>query len=181
ENITDLDLINTFQKLNSGKSIARTINILIKNRLTDLGWENESPIFKDSQVNASSKDWRLDFVSSPYFSVEVAFNHSSATTVNLMKPVLASELNHVEKKFQTKFGIIITVTKEMKVAGGFDNAIGTFEGYKEQCRPLMNQLTIPMIIIGIKQPENFHIVHKKIRSEERRVGKEDRSGRRRRG
>jgi len=127
-----------------------------------LGWENESPIFKDSQVNASSKDWRLDFVSSPYFSVEVAFNHSSATTVNLMKPVLASELNHVEKKFQTKFGIIITVTKEMKVAGGFDNAIGTFEGYKEQCRPLMNQLTIPMIIIGIKQPENFHIVHKKI-------------------
>jgi len=161
ENITDLDLINTFQKINSGKSIARTINMLIKNRLTDLGWENESPIFKDKEVNASTKDWRLDFVSSPYFSVEVAFNHSSATTVNLMKPVLASELNHVEKKFQTRFGIIITVTKDMKRLGGFDNAIGTFEGYREQCRPLMNQLTVPMIIIGIEPPKTFDIIHKK--------------------
>lgn len=161
ESITDKDLINTYQQFNSGKSLAKTINKLIKERLTNLGWENESPIFKDGRVNSSTRDWRLDFVSDPDFSVEVAFNHSSATTVNLMKPVLASELNHVEKQFQTKFGIIITVTREMKNFGGFDSAIGTFEGYCEQCRPLMNHLTVPMIIIGIKPPETFRIIHKK--------------------
>lgn len=161
-NINERDLINTYQKLNSGKSLAKTINKLIKEKLTELGWENESPIFKDTKVNSSTRDWRLDFVSSPDFSVEVAFNHSSAATVNLMKPVLASELNHVEKQFQTKFGIVITVTNEMKKTGGFDGAIGTFEGYREQCRPLMNQLTVPMIIIGIEAPKTFHIVHKKV-------------------
>ena len=161
ENVTEKDLINTYQTFNSGKSLAKTINKLIKSRLTDLGWENESQIFKDSELNASTRDWRLDFVSPPHFSLEVAFNHSSATTVNLMKPVLASELNHVEKKFQTNFGIIITVTKDMKRIGGFDNAIGTFEGYCEQCKPLMNQLTIPMIIIGIGPPETFELTHRK--------------------
>src|SRR5699024_3908639 len=106
ENISEKDLINTYQTFNSGKSLAKTINKLIKDRLTDLGWENESQIFKDTKLNASTRDWRLDFVSPPHFSLEVAFNHSSATTVNLMKPVLASELNHVEKKFKTNFGII---------------------------------------------------------------------------
>lgn len=160
-NITDVDLINTYQTFNSGKSLAKTINKLIKDRLTYLGWENESQIFKDSALNATTRDWRLDFVSPPYFSVEVAFNHASATTVNLMKPVLASELNHVEKKFQTNFGVIITATRAMKRIGGFDNAIGTFEGYCEQCKPLMNQLTIPMIIIGIEPPETFELIHRK--------------------
>lgn len=160
--ITDKELINTYQGMNSGKSLSKTINKLIRERLTHLGWKNESPIFKDGRVNSSTSDWRLDFVSDSDFSVEVAFNHSSATTINLMKPVLASELNHVEKQFQTKFGIIITVTNEMKNLGGFDGAIGTYEGYREQCRPLMNQLTVPMIIIGIEAPKAFRIIHKKI-------------------
>lgn len=161
ESISDRELINTYLSFKSGKSLSKTINKLIKERLLDLGWEHESAIFKDTKVNASTRDWRLDFVAPPYFSVEVAFNHSSAITLNLMKPVLASELNHVEKKFQTQFGIVVTVTNEMKKLGGFDNAIGSFESFREQCRPLMNQLTVPMIIIGIEAPEGFELIHRK--------------------
>jgi hypothetical protein len=36
--------------------------------------------------------------------------------------VLASELNHVEKAIQTRAGILICATYEMKSAGGFDGA-----------------------------------------------------------
>ncbi|WP_271401496.1 hypothetical protein [Salinicoccus roseus] len=164
-NIKEVELINAFQKRRNDnrkdKSLAKVINALIKERLSSLGWEIESPIFKNKAINRSTKDWRLDFVSPEIFSVEVAFNHSSAITVNLMKPVLASELNHVEKQFQTKFGIVIAATQELKIKGGFDGAIGTFEKYVLQCQPLMNQLTVPMIIIGLEAPEYFNVLHSK--------------------
>ena len=39
-----------------------------------------------------------------------------------MKPVLASELNHVQKEIQTRMGVIIVATENMKMKGGFDNA-----------------------------------------------------------
>lgn len=163
--ITDNDLIELFQKRkdegNKDKSLSKVINQLIKERLINLGWESESYIFKNGEVNHSTSDWRLDFVYPNLFSVEVAFNHASAVTVNLLKPILASELNHVEKAFQTKFGIIVAATMDMKRKGGFDGAIGTFEGFCIQTKPLMNQLTIPLIIIGLKAPTSFEIVHKK--------------------
>src|SRR5699024_2312556 len=166
--IKEQELVNEFQKRKiakkKGKSLARIINMLIKERLIEKGWESESYIFKNQQINKSTRDWRLDFVYPELFSVEVAFNHSSAATVNLMKPVLASELNHVEKQFQTKFGIVITETQELKTSGGFDGAIGTFECYSLQCKPLMNQLSTPMIIIGLKKPEEFEIIHSSVKS-----------------
>ena len=62
-------------------------------------------------------------------SIEVAFNHSTVIAWNLIKPALASELNHVQKAIQTKIGVIITATNDMKVAGGFDSAIGTYEKF----------------------------------------------------
>lgn len=163
--ITDEDLIELFQKRKSDgikdKSLSKVINYLIKQRLQRIGWKSECFIFKDGEVNHSTRDWRLDFVYPDLFSVEVAFNHSSAVTVNLLKPVLASELNHVEKAFQTKFGIIVAATRDMKSKGGFDSAIGTFEGFCLQTKPLMNQLTIPLIIIGLKAPISFEVVHKR--------------------
>lgn len=160
-NISDKDICDCFQNRKDigrkDKSLSKVINHLIKKRLSKIGWKSESPIFKGK---SSQSDWRLDFVYPELFSVEVAFNHSSATTVNLLKPVLASELNHVEKAFQTKFGIVITANKEMQKAGGFDSAIGTYESYIEHTMPLMNQLTIPLVIIGLHKPQNFFIEHK---------------------
>ncbi len=62
-------------------------------------------------------------------SIEVAFKHSEAIAWNLIKPVLASELNHVPKAIQTKVGVIISATKTMKKAGGFDSAVGNYEKF----------------------------------------------------
>jgi len=160
--LSDNDIIELFEKRKKegkkDKSISTTINLLISEKMTLMGWEKESPIFKDNRYNQSSSDFRLDFVYPDIFSVEVAFNHNSATVINLLKPVLASELNHVEKAYQTKFGIVITATKDLKEKGGFDNAIGTFEGYCNQLKVLMNQLTIPIVIIGLEAPKTFKII-----------------------
>ena len=53
-------------------------------------------------------------------AIEVAFNHGGNVSWNLIKPVLSSELNHVEKAIQTQAGIVITATDAMKKAGGYD-------------------------------------------------------------
>ena len=119
KDISDDDLIKTFneRKLESPniKSLSEPINFLIKERLQKLDWNIESGIFKEPPYNTkNSSRWRLDFAKNN-ISVEVAFNHGEAIAHNIMKPVLASELNHVQKEIQTKMGIIITATNSMKI------------------------------------------------------------------
>ena len=171
--ITDKDLIEKYKQLKPKdpkmKSLARAINNLLKERLTVFNWESESPIFKDEQYTEQKSYWRLDFAkklknneSKSSFSIEVAFNHQEATAHNIIKPVLGSELNHVEKNIQTEIGIIITATKDLKYTGGFDNAIGTYEGFISFLKPYNNILTVPMIIIGLSSPSEFHLNEKKI-------------------
>ena len=76
----------------------------------------------------------------------------------MIKPVLSSELNHVSKAMQTEIGIVIAATDEMKTAGGFDKAVGSYEKYCEYLKPLRNLLTSPLVIIGLKAPNSFKIV-----------------------
>ncbi|MGB0916269.1 MAG: hypothetical protein ACPGU4_01660, partial [Flavobacteriales bacterium] len=136
------------------KSISRAINNLIKSRLETLEWSSESSIFQNPDY--SGDRWRLDFAKAP-FSIEVAFNHSTVIAWNLIKPVLAGELNHVQKAIQTRGGIIICATQGMKEAGGFDSAVGTYEKFIEHLDPLRNLLTVPIMIIGLEAPESFKI------------------------
>lgn len=146
----------------SMKSLSVAINQLFKEEFEDLEWKSESDIFNQPEYNKGTEKetWRLDF-SDEILSVEVAFNHSSVIAWNLLKPVLASELNHVKKAIQTKAGVIITVTEDMKKAGNFDGAIGTYEKFIKYLKPLSNVLTVPIVIIGIKKPRNFKINSRK--------------------
>ncbi len=144
--------------LRTPKSLSIAINQLLKNRLTGLGWGAESPIFQERGY--TDKRWRLDFAKND-ISVEVAFNHAEAIAWNLIKPVLASELNHVDKRIQTKIGIVITATNAMKRIGGFDGAIGTFETFQNYLKPFNGILTVPMLIIGLHPPATFVIRHVK--------------------
>jgi hypothetical protein len=139
---------------NTPKSLSRAINDLLKEGLVAKGWVPESGIFQDE--NYQGDTWRLDFAKQD-ISIEVGFNHSSVIAWNLTKPVLASELNHVKKAIQTKIGVIITATEELKQKGGFDSAIGTYEKYLDYLPPLNNILTIPLFIIGLKAPESFKV------------------------
>lgn len=166
-NITEENIISYFEREDAygnrifkNKSISRTINDLLKKEFMNKGWSSESDIFQDSYYVGDT--WRLDFAKDN-ISIEVAFNHGSVIAWNLLKPVLASELNHVKKAIQTKIGIIICATEEMKRAGGFDNAIGTYEKFIDYLKPLSNQLTVPLLIIGLEKPETFWIKHKKVK------------------
>lgn len=104
---------------------------------------------------------RLDFAKND-ISIEVGFNHGEAIAWNFIKPTLAGELNHVEKAIQTKICIIITATQDLKVAGGFDGVVGTYEKYIQYLNPLRHILTAPILIIGLEAPLSFYISHKKI-------------------
>ena len=138
------------------KSLSVALNNIFKERFMAIGWSEEAPIFQDTAYTGDT--WRLDFAKDD-LSIEVAFNHASVIAWNLIKPVLASELNHVNKAIQTKIGVLITATNEMKNKGGFDGAIGTFEKYLDYLKPLQNMLTVPLLLIGLEPPQTFEIEH----------------------
>ncbi len=163
DNISDQDLIaehnSILYRQPETKSISKAINSLIKERLEAKGWHSESPIFADEAYNGTDGTWRLDFAKQD-IAIEVAFNHGGNVSWNLIKPVLSSELNHVEKAIQTKAGILITATDEMKKAGGFDGAVGSYEKYVEYLKPLNNILTTPILVIGLLPPDTFKVVQR---------------------
>ena len=159
--ISDSDLIEEFNKSKSKriniKSLSEPINNILKHKLTYLGWVSESSLFKEPPYNQGNRSrWRLDFAKNK-ISIEVAFNHQEATAHNIMKPVLASELNHVKKDIQTEMGVIIVATEKLKKAGNFDSAIGTFEKFQEYFKPYNNLITVPIVLIGICEPDTFII------------------------
>lgn len=160
DSITEQELIdkhNSYGSVDIEKtpmSLSKAINNILKDKFIDLGWQEESGIFQDTAYQGDT--WRLDFAKDDV-SIEVGFNHSSVIAWNLLKPVLASELNHVNKAIQTKIGVIITATEDLKRRGGFDGAIGTFEKYVEYLPPLNNVLTVPLFIIGLEAPSTFRI------------------------
>lgn len=161
DNISDNDLINEFSsETRKAKSISEAINKLIAKRLEEKGWKGQSRIFADPEYSDNKGTWRLDFAKDN-IAIEVAFNHGGNVSWNLVKPVLSSELNHVQKAIQTKAGVVITATDAMKKAGGFDGAIGTYEKYVEYLKPLNNLLTTPLMIIGLEPPKTFTIEQKK--------------------
>lgn len=161
DNISDDDLIAEFNsETRKAKSISEAINKLIAKRLREKGWNEQSCIFADPDYSDNKGTWRLDFAKDN-IAIEVAFNHGGNVSWNLIKPVLSSELNHVKKAIQTQAGVVITATDSMKKAGGFDNAIGTYEKYVEYLKPLNNLLTTPMMIIGLEPPKKFTIEQKK--------------------
>ena len=82
------------------KGLARALNKVLKKKIPK-NWKRESQIFNDKGY--TNKSWKLDF-SHETISLEVAFNHGEAIAWNLLKPVIASELNHVEKEIQTDVG-----------------------------------------------------------------------------
>lgn len=153
--ITDEDIKACHNSKYSNKmSLSLAINDLLKERFIQKGWLHEAPIFQE--VGFKSKKWRLDFAKDS-ISVEVAFNHGEAIAWNLLKPVLASELNHVQKAIQSKVGVVICATGALKVAGAFDSAVGEFEKVCRYLRPLNNILSVPMLIIGLEAPETFRV------------------------
>ncbi len=159
DSVNDEEIIEDFERRNAPKSISYSINALLKERFETSGWAPESYIFGEGEYRTSK--WRLDFAKNE-ISIEVGFNHSGSVAWNLIKPVLASELNHVPKAIQTSAGIIIAATEDMKLVGGFDSAVGSFEQYVQYLKPMQQMLTPPLLIVGLEPPDTFHIEHVKV-------------------
>lgn len=158
--VSDQEIINFHENSDrKAKSISEAINNILKIKLVEQGWNQESYIFQDDEY--SGNRWRLDFAKES-ISVEVAFNHGEAIAWNLIKPVLAGELNHVKKEINTEIGVIICATKALKDKGGFDGAVGEYEKFLTYLNPLRDVLSIPMVIIGLEAPETFEIDVQKI-------------------
>jgi len=155
--ISDNEIKEYFENAKrKAKSLSEAINNILKIKLIELGWNEESLIFQDDEY--SGNRWRLDFAKHN-ISLEVAFNHGEAIAWNLIKPVIASELNHVNKEIDTEIGIIICATKDLKTKGGFDGAVGEYEKFLTYLNPLRDLLSVPMVIIGLEAPETFEIEH----------------------
>lgn len=175
--ISDEELVNHFRLNYEGKqkSISKSINALLRDKLGADGWDQEPRIFGEPGYSDTKRDkkWRLDFAKSirpdnelalesnleptPGIAVEVAFNNNGSTAWNLTKPLLASELNHVKKDIQTGLGVVVTATEKLKSEGGFDNAVGSFDDFKMHLRAMRNILVVPIIIIGLHPLETFRI------------------------
>ena len=164
-------------------SLSVSINNLLKQRLEKLGWNAESGIFQDPGYSKKSETrWRLDFsktlplanqdtgevLGETGIAVEVAFNHGEAIAWNLLKPVMATELNHVSKELHLGegIGVVVCASSELKKAGAFDSSVGEYEKFLRYLRPMRNQLTVPMMIIGLGAPESFTSQKKRVKKEE---------------
>jgi hypothetical protein len=163
ESITDTEIIVKHESIDRNPmSLSQAINLLLKEKLIQHGWNEESRIFQEAPyAGDSTKRWRLDFAKES-ISLEVAFNHGEAIAWNLLKPVLAGELNHVKKEIDTEIGVIICATQELKEKGGFDGAVGEFEKFLTYLKPLRDLLTVPTVIVGLKAPKTFEIIRQRI-------------------
>ena len=160
DGISDSDIIEMHESFDSRPmSLSKAINSIIKNKLSQCSWKDESGIFQEDAY--SGRRWRLDFAKES-ISLEVAFNHGEAIAWNLLKPVLAGELNHVKKEVDTEIGVIICATQELKEKGSFDSAVGEFEKFLTYLKPLRNVLTVPTVIMGLRAPKTFEIKKQKI-------------------
>ncbi len=149
-------------------SISAAINNLIDDGLTSKGWNDQSEIFQGQEYDSSK--WRLDFskrITNPSadisgFAVEVAFNHGEAISWNLLKPVLAAEINHVKTEVEigAGIGIYVCATEALKQEGAFDNTVGEYEKVLRYLTPLFSKLSVPMIIVGLEPLEKYRLEKK---------------------
>lgn len=182
EGITEDRLASEFQidvAQASQMSLSKTINRLLQESFSEFGWAQEAAIFQDPDYS-SDRRWRLDFSKAIHnqegslrgVAVEVAFNHGEAIAWNLLKPVIASELNHVNKQINlgAGVGVVICATDDLKSKGAFDSAVGSFERFLTYMKPLQNQLSVPMVLIGLQGPSRFRVVKRKNRESGRNEG-----------
>lgn len=146
---------------NRTKSISKPLTNLIEEKLLNNKWEKGVLVFNDSKGDYKTERWSLDFYKNGV-SVEIAFNHEEGTLWNIFKGVLAYEPNNMPKNVEINKTILITITKKLRLLGGFDGSIGTFEKYQEYLKAFSGMINYPIYLLGLKELESFFVKHKQI-------------------
>ena len=167
DSIKDEDIINKFEEIGANsKSISKTLSLLLDEGFKRNNWEKEEEIFYNSNMflaSSKGKRWTLDYFKNEV-AVEVAFNHEETSAWNIFKIVLSSNKNKYKLKNSIKVGVILCVTNQMKVSGGFDNSVGTFEKYQQYLDFFEAMIETPILLIGLHSPDDFKISHRKIKN-----------------
>ena len=58
---------------------------------------------------------------------------------------------------QAGIGVQKSEAQILQARGGFDNAIGTYQKFLDYRPPMMNLLTVPLLIVGLEAPLTFYI------------------------
>lgn len=150
------------------KSLSKAINFLLDERLRNLDWTPQSSLFSAPGYTSKNESaWTLDFSKFSLLesglkaglAVEVAFNHGEAAAWNLMKPVLAAEINYLPKQVDIGegIGIVIVASQNLKDKGAFDGAVGTFERYIKHLKAMRSHLTTPLLVASLAAPKSFYV------------------------
>jgi hypothetical protein len=156
------------QQKENTKSLSKAINTLLDEQLKKRGWNDQSGIFATPEYQEGKEStWTLDFSKATRMengsisgiAIEVAFNHAEAAAWNLTKPALAAEINDIRVQTQIGegVGIVIVASSELKRLGAFDGAIGDFQRYLKTLKALRNQITVPIMLIGLAGPRKFKV------------------------
>ena len=141
------------------KSISKAIHHLIGDRLRPIGWNEGAPIFRPPEFRGrGSSRYKIDFAKRG-ICLEVAFTNDGYTAWNLLKPTLASEENLVDKAIETKLGVLLMATEDMKQKGGFDGSVCTMEGTMKYLKIMQSKLSVPLMLIGLRAPRSFVVYH----------------------
>lgn len=174
--VSDQDLKTAFKALRTRregrriegqKSLAHSINEVLRKKLVALGWDLEPALFFKDKAGLGPSGWRLDFVKRLpdsrarqdicTFAVEVAFNHSEAAAWVLTKLALACERTSIPKAIDATIGILVVMQSDLKKAGNFDGSCCTFDRYIHTIQVMHDLLRAPLLVVGLGPPKTFRL------------------------
>ena len=138
------------------KSLTYALKDELNESLLENGFENEINIFS-SPKEAQSKRFTYDYFKDG-ISIEFGFHHEMASAWKLIKGSLEFD-NRMIPNQNSQVSIIISVTKDMKIKGGFDGSIATYEKYISYLGPMYNNVIRPIILVGLLPFDSFSIKH----------------------
>lgn len=159
DSIQESEIIEEFE-LNSGKSksISKTMRELISKSLVKRDWEKNASMYNVGYLEKVDR-FKYDFLKE-HLNVEIGFLHEMGVALKIIKGSIVNNDNQDMINYSNA-QVIITVTKKMRVVGGFDSSIGTFEKYLDYLKALKDHILKPLVIIGIDGLKTFKVKHNK--------------------
>jgi hypothetical protein len=128
----------------------KALNQLFRGRLSQLGWDEEVPLFADAQLYPGRT---IDFMKN-HLGVEIAFNHESYAERILFRLNVASESEFIIPEHVVHGGVIVVASDALKHWGSMDPSVGTFDGWRRNVELVKNSFSVPLVLLGLFPDSN---------------------------